>query len=71
MTPTDAELEALVERVAAAIAQALRDDCVHLGKSYAVVDSGICWQDGTWGAEVDGEIDLLPLARAAIAAMPD
>lgn len=58
-----------VERVAQAIAAALLADCTSDGRCYAVADAGPNSPDGVWAAEVDGEINIWPLARAAIAAL--
>ena len=66
---TDTPQDELVERVARAIADRLRDDTADYPNS--AVDAGVCPQEGVWGAEIDGEIDLLSLAEAAIAAMSD
>lgn len=62
-----------VERVVRAMAEALREYCTDAdGRCYATIDSRICPQEGMWGAEVDGEIDLIPLAKAAIQSLqPD
>lgn len=55
----------LVEQVALALGAELKRSCVHLGKCYAWADAERSYE-GNILAEVDGEIDLEDLARAAI-----
>lgn len=63
--PTGAE--GLVEQVLTAMSDALRTDCTDFsGECFAHGFTGFCAHEGGWSGEVDGEIDLEPLARAAI-----
>lgn len=56
-----------VERVARAITKSLRDDCISYdGTCFATVDDA-AGRDGVWAAEVDGEFNVLQIARAVIA----
>lgn len=55
----------LVERVAKAMFDAIKEDCIRPdGSCYAVGDLG-CSYDGP-ALEVDGEFNILPAARAAV-----
>ena len=57
---------ALVERIARALRDALRASCRnHDGSCYATVDESY-GTDGVWAAEVDGEINLCELAAALL-----
>ncbi len=58
-----------IKPILTAMSDALRADARSFdGKCYAHGFTGFCQHEGGWPGEVDGEIDLEPIARAAILA---